>query len=725
MAALAALLPAAATVPAALGATNPDPGIIRVEPAPGEVVTAGLVELTGVLATSSSVSEVSLVVDGEEHDVRLAALDGNNRRFAAEIEVSVGQHIATVRFANAEGRSTQRSWRFAAVAVALHRLAGNDRVSTAAALSRYGFPQEQSATGAVITTSQDFPDGLAAAPLAVHLGGPLLLSAPEELSPATAAELVRAVAPGSQVVLLGGTRALSARVATDIADLGFEVARVAGADRAATAAAIAQRLPSAATVFITSSRGFADGLAAGAPAARDGTPILLTDSDELSGPTRQVLVDRATERVVIVGGVAAVGAGVEQAIRELVPDVDRIAGADRYATATAIVDAFFPAGDLPTVAVASGAAFPDALAGGPLAGALGIPLLLAPPGELPNAQLAQITARHPSDILLYGGPGALDPSIEGQLRNTILDDPDAPVTTQRTPAPGAVLNSLDTVELGLDRGVDLNHSTLYVTVDGLELHGVTTQGDFNDRLVFQAAELPFDPQPDVDYPVEVFAQAYDGQHWRHVSWRFTYRKVDLGRGDAGQEVLAIQQRLTALGYWLGDNDGNFGALTTQALMAFQKYEGLERSGVADAITRGRLELAARPVPSAARNGRWVEIDKTRQVMLFVLDGVVEWTMNTSTGTEGPFTRPDGSTGVAHTPEGWFTFFRQIDGLREAELGQMWRPKYFTSAGHAIHGSTSIPAYPASHGCARLSYPAIDFVWAADLAPIGTPLLVHV
>ena len=67
--------------------------------------------------------------------------------------------------------------------------------------------------------------------------------------------------------------------------------------------------------------------------------------------------------------------------------------------------------------------------------------------------------------------------------------------------------------------------------------------------------------------------------------------------------------------------------------------------------------------------------------------------------------------------------RQIDGLREAPLGTLWRPKYF-NGGIAIHGSPSIPGQPASHGCARLHDAAMDLLWDDDLVPVGTPVWVY-
>lgn len=184
----------------------------------------------------------------------------------------------------------------------------------------------------------------------------------------------------------------------------------------------------------------------------------------------------------------------------------------------------------------------------------------------------------------------------------------------------------------------------------------------------------------------------------------------LQRGAEGPEVLALQTRLAELGFWLGTPDGTYGHLTVQAVMAFQKANGLGRDGIAGPVTLTTLETAARPVARAVTDG--IEIDLERQLLLVVRGGQVHYALNTSTGTSG-----------WRTPVGDFTVYREIDGMRHAPLGDLWRPKYFTG-GIAIHGSTSIPAYPASHGCARLSNAAIDMLWAERLAEVGTRVVVY-
>ena len=76
-----------------------------------------------------------------------------------------------------------------------------------------------------------------------------------------------------------------------------------------------------------------------------------------------------------------------------------------------------------------------------------------------------------------------------------------------------------------------------------------------------------------------------------------------------------------------------------------------------------------------------------------------------------------------TPRGSYTVYRAVDGPVTNSLGQLWRPRFF-HRGIAVHGSGNIPPWPDSHGCARLSNAAIDMIWASDLMPVGSRVVVR-
>lgn len=191
-------------------------------------------------------------------------------------------------------------------------------------------------------------------------------------------------------------------------------------------------------------------------------------------------------------------------------------------------------------------------------------------------------------------------------------------------------------------------------------------------------------------------------------------------GDKGTRVRQLQVRLRALGYWAGPVDGVFGTSTSQAVYAFQKAQYLKPTGVYNPTTRAKLKRPA-AVSHRSTSGLVVEIHKRRQILMVVRNGDIEWIFNTSTGTEKPYTYK-GRRYLADTPPGKWRITRQVNGWRNGELGRLYRPKYFHPDGIAVHGYASVPPYPASHGCARVSMKAMDYLW--NRLPIGTRVWVY-
>jgi N-acetylmuramoyl-L-alanine amidase len=180
-------------------------------------------------------------------------------------------------------------------------------------------------------------------------------------------------------------------------------------------------------------------------------------------------------------------------------------------------------------------------------------------------------------------------------------------------------------------------------------------------------------------------------------------------GDRGPEVVTLQQQLSGLGYWLGAVDGVYGPSTTHAVVAFQKASGLSRDGIAGPVTRGALNTAQRLRPVSGA-GHVIEVDLARQIVLVADNGVASWIFDTSTGAV-----------AGTTPTGRFTVFRDVNAWDNGPYGPLYRPKYFYN-GVAIHGYGDVPPYPASHGCVRVTIPAMDFLWGT--IPIGTPVWVY-
>jgi len=194
-------------------------------------------------------------------------------------------------------------------------------------------------------------------------------------------------------------------------------------------------------------------------------------------------------------------------------------------------------------------------------------------------------------------------------------------------------------------------------------------------------------------------------------------------GDTGDRVVALQEQLADLGYFLTDADGSFGPATQQAVWALQKAAGLYRDGVVGEQTQAAIDAGTRPSAQSS-SGKAVEIDLDKQLLMTVEDGKVTRIVNASSGN-GDTYEAKGRTYHASTPRGSFAVYMERNGMHEStlELGSMYRPKYF-SGGYAVHGSGSIPPYPASHGCVRVSNAAMNWLWDSwDLAK-GTPVILY-
>jgi peptidoglycan hydrolase-like protein with peptidoglycan-binding domain len=194
----------------------------------------------------------------------------------------------------------------------------------------------------------------------------------------------------------------------------------------------------------------------------------------------------------------------------------------------------------------------------------------------------------------------------------------------------------------------------------------------------------------------------------------------LRQGDVGGDVASLERRHAAQKADVGRIDGVFDYDLKHAVYAFQKSQGLPRTGVYDRATSNRL---AAPVPVTLRRpsaGRAVEIDLRKQVLYLSQGGVLQRMVDISSGSNDLY-ESDGVTYRATTPLGSFRVTRKIDGVRVSRLGELYRPAYFYP-GWAIHGSKSVPTYPASHGCIRVTNPAQDRLFA--LLPVGTPVTVY-
>lgn len=275
----------------------------------------------------------------------------------------------------------------------VERLEAADNAGAAVAWSRYAHADDS--VDVVILARDDlFADALSSGSLQGLAGAPLLLTGDDGLAPETAEELDR-LFPDT-VVLMGGTDAISEFVESDLSDAGYDVDRVFGADRVATAVDAASGFFADATSAILvrahgsgadPTAAFADSLAAGVHAAATRTPILLSASEGLSPATADYLVRSAIETITVVGGEVALSAQVAADLDALDVAVTRVAGRTREETALALARLRFPDAAPDTVLLVDGAD-PDAWASGFPAASLaerGAAVLLTSGPDLPAA----------------------------------------------------------------------------------------------------------------------------------------------------------------------------------------------------------------------------------------------------------------------------------------------------------------------------------------------------
>jgi putative cell wall-binding protein len=285
--------------------------------------------------------------------------------------------------------------------VAVTDIAGADRFGTAVAVSQKEFPTAATAGAVVLARSDDYPDALVGAALAASKNAPLLFTTGATLPFATQNEIQRALAIGGTVYLLGGTAAIPASIATQLNNLGYAQVRYGGADRFATAVAVADALGDPTTVLLATGTNFPDALAAGPAAAKASGVILLTDGSAMPTETAAYLS-------VHPGTVYAVGGPAVAAD----PSAIAVSGTDRYATAVAVQTQFFTS---PTsFGLASGVTFADALAGGAYLAHTTAPLVLTDPNTLPPSTGAFLTANVSTltSAAIFGGASAVSAAVQ-------------------------------------------------------------------------------------------------------------------------------------------------------------------------------------------------------------------------------------------------------------------------------------------------------------------------
>lgn len=203
----------------------------------------------------------------------------------------------------------------------------------------------------------------------------------------------------------------------------------------------------------------------------------------------------------------------------------------------------------------------------------------------------------------------------------------------------------------------------------------------------------------------------------------------LDKGDEGPAVEAVQRRLTELKFDPGPVDGAFGQATVYAVQGFQKLNGMRPDGRVGPQVLAALDNPAAVTPLVPGGGAdRVEVDLVRQLLFLYDGGDLRLISHVSTGSNERYCVEGDCDNKAVTPIGAFRFSWRYSGWRQSRLGKLYNPVYFTSSGVAVHGATSVPTYPASHGCVRIPmhiaeyFPSLvdrgDAVYVTDGRPVG-------
>ena len=250
------------------------------------------------------------------------------------------------------------------------RIYGSDRIATSFSIASHlkGVTNQNKFSNIVVASASNFPDALTGSYLAAVKRAPILLTMPTA-QPGIIAYIYNNLASGGTVYILGGTSAVPASFAEELAELGIYTKRLKGSDRYGTNLAILREagVKSSQEVIICTGTGFADSLSASAT----GLPILLVGKTLTSEQIN--FLYGTSGRFTIIGGRGAVSTDVENQLRSI-GIVTRIAGSSRYETSTLVAERYFPNAKRAVLAYAKN--FPDGLCGGPLAYAMGAPLIL-------------------------------------------------------------------------------------------------------------------------------------------------------------------------------------------------------------------------------------------------------------------------------------------------------------------------------------------------------------
>lgn len=403
------------------------------------VVSVSRNVVTKTLSPGFDMASAALAPDGKK-----LILGGAHSPTIAEVDVAtdmtgppmhVGESDLKVTFPNAGNRGWYMAyWPSGTILksftvsndtppLAVNRIFGVDRYETSAKASAlYKYPYqagEQSPRRVYITSGQDYPDALSAAPAASRDRAPLLFTRKNGLPTAVSEEITR-LKP-QQVVVIGGTGAVSAAVVAQLKKLAPTVTRIGGKDRYETSRAVITTLypKTTGSFFMSTGLDYPDALSAAGVAKQTSMPLLLVRGTQpsLDAPTKALLSSRVQtpsgqqlHSVRIIGGKGVVSTGIENQLKAMHLDIYRAGGIDRFATNAATNRMITSA--MGRHLFVSGYDFPDALVASSIKYYEGEPVHLVRQNCIPS-QVKQLVTQNKqgSLVTLLGGPAVLSSNV--------------------------------------------------------------------------------------------------------------------------------------------------------------------------------------------------------------------------------------------------------------------------------------------------------------------------
>lgn len=254
----------------------------------------------------------------------------------------------------------------------LLRVCGNDRFDTAIATAKQlkTVTQKRKFDNVIVAYGLNFPDALSGGYLAGIKDAPILLVSTDAKVESKVAGYIRDnLDKNGTVYILGGNKVVTDRFAGSLKE--FNVKRIAGSDRFGTNLAVLNEgAGQKSDLIVCTGMGYADSLSASAT----GLPMLLVTGSSLTAAQQKYIETLAPENIYVIGGVKAVTPAMETKLAAF-GKVTRVSGADRYATSVAVAKTFLPE-KCSSAVYAYALNYPDGLSGGPLAMALGAPVVL-------------------------------------------------------------------------------------------------------------------------------------------------------------------------------------------------------------------------------------------------------------------------------------------------------------------------------------------------------------